>query len=286
MVPIGRVSTPTVFLVSLLFAFVPGQSSATPSVVFNKVKSAGVWMNLVTVNLNDPSISVTPAVSRWGIGSCESFRSMMRRTRPAAAIDGTFFCTRTYRPTGDIVIDGRLVWKGYLGVALGIRGNRFISFLPSRRRDLYNWCEFDDVLAAGPTLIAGGTTRVSPKSEGFHSRVHYTRRVRSAVGLTYANKLLLATTTRPVYLSQLAVALKTLKCVDAAVLDGGSSTGLYYKGKLIRNPSRAMTNCLLVYDDPFAFDRNRNAFCPGWSDYSSQYSREPMSAAQPVILQL
>ena len=34
--------------------------------------------------------------------------------------------------------------------------------------------------------------------------------------------------------------MKSLKCVDAATLDGGSLTGLYYKGKLIANPGRGI----------------------------------------------
>ncbi len=245
-------------------------AGAATSVAYQKVKVGRVWMNLVTANLNDPEVSITPAVSRWGIGSCESFRSMMRRTRPAAAIDGTFFCTRTLRPTGDIVIDRKLVWKGFLGMALAINANRFVSFLPSRRHDLYNWSSFDDVLAAGPSLVRDGKIAVVPRAEGFTSGVHYSRRIRAAVGLTYANKLLLVTTTRPYYLGELARAMKSLKCVDAAGLDGGSSTGLYCKGKLIRNPSRGMTNCLLVYDSPSAFEKQRSGFCPGWKGYETR----------------
>ncbi len=273
-------------LATLALACVSAPTHAATSVAYGKVKSAGVWMNLVTVNLNDPNVCVTPAVSRWGIGSVESFRGMMRRMRPAAAIDGTFFCTRTLKPTGDIVIDRKLIWKGYLGMALGIRGNRYLSMIPSHRRDLYDWSYFDSVLAGGPSLVRDGKVAVSPKSEGFHSRVHFTRRIRVAIGITYANKLLMATTTRPVYLSELARAMKALNCVDAAGLDGGSSTGLYCKGKLIRNPSRGMTNCLLVYDDPYAFERNRSAFCPGWSDYSSRSDREPVGPDGPITLQL
>ncbi len=260
-------------------------ANAATSVAYNKVKAAGVWLNLITVNLNDPNVCITPAISRWGIGSCESFRSILRRTRPAAAIDGTLFCTRTLKPTGDIVIDRKLVWKGYLGVAIAIRENRFVSFLPLSRSDLYQWSDFDNVLGAGPSLVRNGAIVVMPRLEGFKSSVHYTKRVRAAVGLTYANKLLLATTTRPVYLSQLARAMKALKCVEAAGLDGGSSTGLYYKGKLIRNPSRGMTNCLLVYDNPNNLEQHRDAFCPNQQQYQTQ-SSQSATPQKSITLQL
>jgi hypothetical protein len=75
----------------------------------------------------------------------------------------------------------------------------------------------------------------------------------------------LVTTLRPVYLSRLARAMRSLGCFEAAALDGGGSAGLYSKGKLIRNPTRGMTNCLLVYDDPYAYQRRRSCFYPGGS---------------------
>lgn len=234
-------------------------SFGATAVAHGKVKSAGVYMRVVTVNLSSPAITVTPAIARHGIGTSESFRCMMRRTRPAAAINGTFFDVRTLRPTGDIVINRQLVYKGGLGCAIAVTGSRAVSFLPSRRRDLYTWSAHDSVMAVGPTLICGGKLVVVPKQEGFRSGVHYSKKLRAAVGLTKANKLLLVTTTRKVYLGSLARAMRSLGCVDAATLDGGSSVGLYCKGKLLVNPGRGMTNCLLIYDNAADYE-NRRAF--------------------------
>jgi len=240
---------------------------AARSVEHAKTWVAGVWMHVVTVDLNAPAITVTPAVSRKGIGSSESFRSMMRRTRPAAAINGTFFDTRTLKPTGDIVIGGRLLRRGELGVAIGVNAGRFVSFIPSRHSDLYCWSDYESVMVAGPTLIAQGRIAVVPKDEGFRSRVHFSKHCRAAVGLTSANKLVFVTTLRSTYYSRVAKAMKAMNCVEAAVLDGGSSIGLYCHGKLISNPKRGMTNCLLVYDDLYAFQRRRSALCPGNYDW-------------------
>lgn len=235
---------------------------ATHSIRYSKVKSAGIWLNIVTVDLNSPNVVVTPVVSKRGIGHAESFRSILNRTRPAAAIDGTFFCTRTLKPTGDIVIDGRSVWKGYLGTALTIDGSGKVNLIPTRKRGVYDRASYQNVISAGPTLILGGKTVAMPGSEGFHSRIHTLRKLRAAVGITYSNKLILALTTSPVHLRRLAWALKKLKCRDAACLDGGSSSGLYCKGKLITNPSRGMTNCVLVYDNPSQYARAKIKLSP------------------------
>lgn len=249
-----------VLAIILLIAAALPSFGATP-VAYSKVKQAGVHMRVVTVDLNAPTITVTPAIARNGIGTSESFRCLVRRTRPTAAINGTFFDVRTLRPTGDIVIDRQLVCKGVVGCAIAVTG-KAISFLPSRRRDLYSWSAHDSVLAVGPTLICGGKLVVVPKQEGFRSGVHYSKRLRAAVGITKANKLLLVTTTHKVYLGSLARAMRSMGCLDAATLDGGSSVGLYCKGKLLVNPSRGMTNCLLVYDNASDYENRRASLLP------------------------
>jgi exopolysaccharide biosynthesis protein len=218
-------------------------------------------MRIVTVDLSAHSVSVTPVIAKHGIGTQESFRCLLRRTRPAAAINGTFFDVRTLRPTGDIVIDRQLICRGDIGCAIAMTAN-CISFMPARRSDLYDRSNYDHVLGAGPTLIQNGKLVVVPRQEGFRSGVHFSRRMRAAVGLTKANKLLLVTTTRPEYLSRLARAMQSLGCLDAATMDGGSSVGLYCKGKLITNPGRGMTNCLLVYDNVSDYESRRASLIP------------------------
>lgn len=243
----------------VLLSLMQTGSEARSNVSYQKMKIGSVWMNVITANLNSPFVRVTPAVARWGIGHCESFRSLLRRTRPAAAIDGTFFCTRTLRPTGDIVIDGQLIYRGYLGMALTVGDYNDIRFVDSQD---YRWSDYKSVLAAGPSLLIDGKVAVYPRDQGFRSGVHFSRRVRAAVGITRANKLVLVTTLRSAYLSQLARAMRSIGCVDAAGLDGGSSTGLYCKGRLISNPSRGMTNCLLIYDDLASYQQHRDSFYP------------------------
>ncbi len=255
----------------LLIACMATSILASKNVAYQRMKIGKTWLNVVTANLNSPNVRVTPVVAKHGIGTCESFRSILRRTRPAAAIDGTFFCTRSLKPTGDIVIDGQMIYKGYLGTAIGFGPDNTVSFASGAN---YNWTNYESVLAAGPSLLLGGKLAVYPWDQGFRSGVHYKPRIRAAIGLTSKNKLVLITTLRGVYLSQLAKVMKKLGCVEAAVLDGGSSTGLYWQGRLISNPGRAMTNCLLVYDDPVSFERHKalGSFYP-----VQRYTKKPGS---------
>lgn len=249
-------------LVSCFIMGVMGHNSAQAAVGHQKVKIGSTWVSVVTANLNSPDVVVTPALARGGIGGQETFTSMMKRLRPAAAIDGTFFCTRSLKPTGDIVIDKQLVWQGCLGTAIGIRNGREISFVQSKDVSAYKWHDYDQVMVAGPALVLGGRTVVSPRSEGFKSSVHFTRRTRAAIGKTWSNKLVLVTTTRGLLLSELATVMKRLNCSDAAALDGGSSTGLYCNGKLLAKPTRTMTNCLLVYASQKAYAAHKGQLVP------------------------
>src|SRR5439155_17066980 len=96
----SRVAGPLV-----LAALAAAPASAHPSgVTFRHVRRAGVRASVITVNLNDAGVKVSVALSRSGIGSRESFRSLLHRVRPAAAVTGTYFGLQDAQPVGDIVI--------------------------------------------------------------------------------------------------------------------------------------------------------------------------------------
>ena len=86
---------------------------------------------------------------------------------------------------------------------------------------------------------------------------------RMAVGVTKSNHLLLVATRKPVYLSALARALKQIGAYNAINLDGGSSIGLYFKGRTLIQPQRKLTNLLLVYDDREKYERVRDRLASG-----------------------
>ncbi|MBP6963364.1 MAG: phosphodiester glycosidase family protein [Armatimonadetes bacterium] len=232
------------------------------NVSYTKVRWSGVSANVVYVNMASPNVRVTPALAKNGTGTSETFGAMVERLNPTAAITGTFFCTRSYRPTGDIVIEGKLVHSGSVGVALCVTDQGRVDFKSMREGRTSDWAGCRTVLCTGPTLVRNGKPSVAPKSEGFRDPEIFRRKPRTAVGMTDSNKLILVTTSTPVYLSELAKVMRHLGAVDALNLDGGSSTALYYRGSTIVRPARSMTNLLVVYETPKLYASYRSQLAP------------------------
>ena len=117
----------------LAFAFPQAGSAGRASVAYSKQYVCKTVVHVVTVDLNDPDVRLTPVFARRGLGTAETFHSILNRTRPTAAITGTFFDTRSLYPTGDIVVDGEMVCRGVVGTAIGIGWNNEVDFISTRR---------------------------------------------------------------------------------------------------------------------------------------------------------
>ena len=209
----------------------------------------GFGCHVVQVNLGSPLVKVTPIVSLRFPGGAEPMMRMCQRERPVAAITGTFFSKTTLLPVGDLVIDGRLVYFGGMGSAVAITGDNRVAIerLPYGRTQ--DWSPFESVMACGPLLLEAGVVALAPRHERFQDPHVLGRASRTAVGLTAANKLLMVVTREQVSLWELAGIMKGLGCIDAINLDGGSSTGMYYRGSAIVSPGRSLVNMLAVYAD-------------------------------------
>jgi hypothetical protein len=121
---------------------------------------------VITVDLNNASIKVTGQMPKFGAGYSEPFGQMVRRTQPTVALTGTFFCTRSKLPVGDIVIDGQLEHFGGLGTAMCITDNNEVEFVRTERYKHQDWSKYDFVMSCGPRLITNGAVNVQPKAEG------------------------------------------------------------------------------------------------------------------------
>jgi len=88
------------------------------------------------------------------------------------------------------------------------------------------------------------------------------RNSRLGVGITRDNHLLLVVTRKPVYLSRFARALRAIGVVDAINLDGGSSIGVYYKGKTLIAPKRKLTNLMVIYADRGCYEARKGQLLP------------------------
>jgi hypothetical protein len=249
-------------LLAVALAMVPWTPASPRSMRYQKRRAAGVPVHLITVNLNDPNMKVAVALARGGLGRRESFPGMLRRTRPAAALTGTFFSVRDAWPTGDIVIGGHCVYTGCIGTAVAITPQNGVRFVPTRRGKPRHWHDYETVLGGGPRLLTRGRITLAPRAEGFRDRSLYARRPRTAVGVTRQGKLLLVSVRRSIYLRRLARIMRALGASDAVAMDGGGSTAMFYRGRFVSRPARQLTNVLVVYESSRAYASARMRLAP------------------------
>ena len=106
----------------------------------------------------------------------------------------------------------------------------------------------EDMISAGPFLVNNGLVITDYLSQGFtEAKIVSDANQRSALGITQDNKLILVTGSG-LTMNQLAHIMKNLNCHKAMNLDGGASSGLYAKGKMITTPGRKLNTVLMIYD--------------------------------------
>ena len=247
-------------IITIVSAMLPVSVSAS-SVVYQQIHHHGVRAHVVTVNLKDRQTKVSVALARGGVGKSESFKSIVGRTQPAAAITGTFFDTRSLLPTGDIAICGTIIYQGCIGSALCVDIDNKASIVPLTTGRKTKWAGYETVLGCGPALVCNGAAAVHLQREGFGGSLH-TPATRTAVGINAAGKLLLVAVNTKTSLHKMASVMLKLGAVNALSLDGGSSTGFYGGGGYRAIPSRKLTNLLVVYSKSADFNKVRTALAP------------------------
>lgn len=248
-------------VIATLLANIVCIPASASSVVYSTVKSGRVTGHVVTVNLADPDTRVSVALARGGVGKSESFKSMVKRTRPSAAITGTFFDTKTFIPTGDIAVFGKTLHTGCVGSALCIDTHNKASIVPLSVGRKQGWSGYETVLSCGPVLISKGRLAISVQHEGFGGSL-YAPATRTAVGITRAGKLILVAVNKKTSLHAVAKLMLRIGVVDALTLDGGSSTGFYAHGNFVAAPVRGLTNLLVVYSRSSNYQKAKAALVP------------------------
>ncbi|MEB3203616.1 MAG: phosphodiester glycosidase family protein [Candidatus Sericytochromatia bacterium] len=112
-------------------------------------------------------------------------------------------------------------------------------------------------IAAGPTLVENGEVRVTAREERLPPDIARGRSARTAVGYMGGQEILLATVdSRPgisvgMTLYELARLMREAGCRDAVNLDGGPSSTMAIRQRVMNHPQdgkeRAIHNALLVY---------------------------------------
>jgi len=221
--------------------------TAPESVTLHYQEILGFPVKYVAVNMNDPDVVVTTAVATRFPYGLESWSSLITRLHPDAAINGTYYCQRTYMPVGDVAVNGSLIYQGVVGTGLCITGDNRIAFRPGPRQGKPDWSGFSTVLCAGPRLLTDGQVTINARAEGFRDPRVLGSAPRSAVALRPDGVLLLLTIQKSISLKNLAYVCLHLGARDAMTLDGGSSSGLYAQGRTVTKPARGVSSALIVY---------------------------------------
>lgn len=214
----------------------------------------GVNAHVVRVDLRSPRVSVTPLVApvEPGYNGHAPFWAFIRHHRPVAAINGTFFDTRNFRVTGNVVSHGRMLREGYVGNAIALdRDNQPHLVLNSGHMGRHtDWSKYVTAMGGGPTLLLDGRLHLDPRAEGFHDPGLFRLAPRTAIGYNDRHQLFMVAVRTPIDFHRLADVMRGLGAVNAISLDGGSSTALYYRGQMLSAPRRSLTNVLAVFERP------------------------------------
>lgn len=225
------------------------KSRPAPAVHYSKRVIAGTGLHLVQFDPRRRDVRLGVALAGKGLGYRDSWSGIIDRTRPTAALTGTYFCTESSMPVGSLRLEGENLFSGPLGTVFAYspgRGAIIQSMRPNRTFDASGWSM---VVRAGPRLLTRGRVTLYPEAEGFRDPAVTARKRRTAVAITAAGKLLLVAVEKPMTLRTLAHLLARAGAVDAMALDGGDSTGLYFAGRTRVAPHRALTNLLVLYQD-------------------------------------
>ena len=134
----------------------------------------------------------------------------------------------------------------YLSKRLTVGRRPFLKVHVEESDRPIEWRSATEVIGAGPLLLRDGKIALDPQAEGFSSsKIVSDACPRSAVGVT-ADGYIVMVATGAVTMRSLAAVMKTLGCRDAMNLDGGGSSGLWFKGKYLVRPGRHVSNGLLL----------------------------------------
>ncbi len=253
----------TMVLMSALLVCTSAFGDTPASVTQRSINVQGVLLHTITVDLSDPAVSVDVGLASGGISRNQSFSSIVNRDNCVAAITGTYFDTRTLIPVGTIVKDGKRVVTSAIGSVFLLRKSEnyvyaFNGDTLMLKRHMQATIEtgtkgiaanLDGAVCAlrgGPLLLKSGQIVLDYNREGFRDPGLFGARTRMIVAKDSANRLMLISVQTPVTFEKSARIMQKIGCIDAICMDGGTSSAMYFNGRYIRYPGRALTNVIEV----------------------------------------
>ncbi|MGI6296184.1 MAG: phosphodiester glycosidase family protein [Armatimonadota bacterium] len=198
----------------------------------------------IIIDLAEGDYKVAPALANTA--EAEHFDAMMRRIKPVAAITGTYH-NPDYLPIGDILIDGKLVHRGYQRQGIGITSSGKIVFRQRHGSSRIDWAGCRHGIACGPRLLRDGKVAIDVVADGFSEAASSLKAARCAVGANAEGHLIMLAVRQPITLQTLAEAMAELGAVDAINMDGGSLCAFYADNRCLIQPILPVSNVLAVY---------------------------------------
>lgn len=228
------------------------RASSARSIVLEQTRVRGIDVKIVRVNLWDRRVFVSPVMPSRGLGKGgERFDTLVSGSSAIAIVNGGYFHPDSFSLTGDLVVRGRhLTTQGPVRTALGITSDGRASVTAGATSSNIAWREFETAISNGPWVLRQGKIMVYPREEGYTDRGIERPSARSAVGITSQRKLFIVSTREKLNLYDLAKLMKALGARDSIALDGGSSVGLAWKGKVLIRPARKIAYGIGVYVRP------------------------------------
>lgn len=230
-------------------------------VEFVKRTVKGIPLYETIIDLEDPDAYITIGLAnnaerandQYETHGDEAFEAMVRRSKGAVVMNGTFFSKDSQkRVMGNIVTEGhfrKFSPTEELGTTLGIKAGNVPEMVTARVEAKPNWQEHWFSLTCGPRLLKEGEVWVYPLIEGFSDDHVWAIGPRNAIGYSKnGKKLYLVSFLRGVSLEKAGELMRAIGCYEAMNLDGGASRALSHNGSVIIKASRPLTNVLVVYD--------------------------------------
>lgn len=114
-----------------------------------------------------------------------------------------------------------------------------------KKGESIDWSDVRSTIGAGPLLVKDGKIVQDINKEGYTDAKFTGGAQRSFIGVTKDNVLLMGTVSK-VSLAQLAEVLVKLGVENGMNLDGGASSALYFKGQVVTEPGRKLSNAIVI----------------------------------------
>lgn len=214
-------------------------------VMEEKTANQHYWIAEVVASKETP-LKAEFADNTYG-GTREPLSTMANRARAVLAINASGFYTDTNKPMGSIVRDGQLLQTDshFTWEVLSTTWRGDLNFFQVNNQEDAYAADINDSFAFGPILVRNGAaTEIKDTS----------RHPRTAIGQLDDQRYVIVVSegrlenVEGLTLTELQNIFLNLGCKTAYNLDGGGSSTLYFKGKILNIPSdgkeRAITDMI------------------------------------------